>query len=213
VPDRAVRPVVLRNGVEIDDPLGVVLHLAGAFRPPAAGDMAGSAAAAFREADLRLANRNGARISALQIGVILERRRAIEKALRAIAPDSSLMMRAAADEVPWAPMKALFDAFAEVKGVGFSKMTKALHPKRPALIPMLDSVVQSYLDGDDPGGEAGFGERAIALTRGYKRDLDANRVAMRRLRRELAKHGHAFTEVRILDLLIWSVAGVGGRSA
>ena len=29
-----------------------------------------------------------------------------------------------------------------IRGVGFSKMTKALHPKRPALIPMVDSVVQ-----------------------------------------------------------------------
>ena len=39
----------------------------------------------------------------------------------------------------------LFDAFAGISGIGFSKMTKALHPKRRALIPMLDSVVQLYL--------------------------------------------------------------------
>jgi hypothetical protein len=203
----APRPVILRNGLTIDDPLEVVLRLAAAFRPLAPSESARTAV--FGEADLRLANRNGARISALQIGVILERRGAIERALRAIAPDASLLRgggAAAAPEVPWAPLQALFDAFAEVKGVGFSKMTKALHPKRPALIPMLDSVVQSYLDGDDPGGETGFGERAVALTRGYKRDLDANRTAMRQLRRELTKHNHDFTEVRILDLLIWSVA-------
>jgi hypothetical protein len=30
-------------------------------------------------------------------------------------------------------------------GAGLSKMTKALRPKRPALIPMLDTVVQKYL--------------------------------------------------------------------
>jgi hypothetical protein len=87
-------------------------------------------------------------------------------------------------------------------------MTKALHRKRPALIPMLDSVVQGYLASDDPGeGSAGsFGERATALMRSYKRDLDRNRPALRGLRRELARRGHEATEVRILDLLIWSAS-------
>jgi hypothetical protein len=49
-------------------------------------------------------------------------------------------------------------------------MTKALHRKRPALIPMLDSVVQAYLTRDDPGtgSSASFGERATALVRSYK---------------------------------------------
>ena len=106
--------------------------------------------------------------------------------------------------MPWLPLRQLFDAFAEIKGVGFSKMTKALHPKRPALIPMLDSVVQKYLEGDDPGAQTSFGERTVGLVRGYKRDLDRNRAAVRALRRELARRGHGLTEVRILDLLIWS---------
>lgn len=48
-----------------------------------------------------------------------------------------------------------------------SKMTKALRPKRPALIPMLDTVVQKYLQDDDPGAQAPFGERALGLVRGY----------------------------------------------
>jgi hypothetical protein len=83
-------------------------------------------------------------------------------------------------------------------------MTKALHRKRPALIPMLDSVVQKYLEDDDLGVHAAFGDRALGLARGYKRDLDHNRAALRALRRELASRGYAITEVRILDLLIWS---------
>jgi hypothetical protein len=84
-------------------------------------------------------------------------------------------------------------------------MTKALHRKRPALIPMLDSVVQRYLEDDDLGADAPFGERAVGLVRGYKRDLHRNRAAMRAIREELAKRSYWFTEVRILDLLIWSV--------
>jgi hypothetical protein len=207
VRERSVRPVLLRGGVEIEDPLSVVLGLLDAFRPLAASEV--STSGSFAESDVRLANRNGARISALEIAVILERRRAIERALRAIGSDASLA--GAARAVPWHALRQLFDAFADIKGVGFSKMTKALHPKRPAMIPMLDSVVQRYLRADDLGDQAPFGERAVALVRGYKRDLDGNRSALRRLRDQLVQHGHALTEVRALDLLIWSIAAPPGK--
>jgi hypothetical protein len=186
--------------VDVEDPLKVVLSFLEAHWHLDASDP--SASTSFGESDLRLANRSGARISAPQIAAILERRPAIERALRAIAPDASLA--AAANAVPWLPLRQLFDAFADIRGVGLSKMTKALHRKRPALIPMLDSVVQKYLEDDDPGAHAAFGERALALVRGYKRDLDHNRAAVRALRQELASRGYRITEVRILDLLIWS---------
>jgi hypothetical protein len=196
-----VRPAVLRNSAGIEDPLGVVVGYIEAGWDFDVTDPSGPAV--FAEPDLRLANRAGARISAAEIATILERRRAIERALRAIAPGASLA--GATRSVPWVPLLQLFDAFADIRGVGFSKATKALHRKRPALIPMLDSVVQRYLAADDLGPDAPFGERALALVRGYKRDLDLNRVSLRAVSRELARRGHALTEVRMLDLLIWSV--------
>jgi len=195
------RQVALRNGASVEDPLGVVLGFLKPQMQLGASDPARPAS--FGEPDLRLANRGGARISAAEIAAILERRRAIERALRAIAPDASLA--GAADAVPWLPLGQLFNAFAGIRGVGFSKMTKALYPKRPALIPMLDSVVQRYLLGDDPGAQAPFAERALGLVRGYQRDLDRNQAVVREVRQELAGRGYGLTEVRILDLLIWSV--------
>jgi hypothetical protein len=51
-----------------------------------------------------------------------------------------------------------------------------------------------------------FGGRATALVRGYKSDLDRNRAALEEIQRELAGRGHRLTEVRILDILIWSVS-------
>jgi hypothetical protein len=66
---------------------------------------------------------------------------------------------------------------------------------------MLDSVVQQYLG--TPSAEP-FGERATELVRRYQQDLDRNRLALRELRRELARRDYRLTEVRILDLLIWS---------
>jgi len=196
----SIQPVVLRNGADIVDPLSVVLGFLERWHvdfSPA------SESASFAESDLRRANRGGARISAAEIGAILGRRRAIERALGAIAADASLAQ--AATSVPWLPLRQLFDAFADIRGIGFSKVTKALHYKRPALIPMLDSVVQKYLQDDDLGVKAPFGERALGLVRGYKRDLDLNRGALRAVRLEIARRGYGLTEVRILDLLIWSV--------
>ncbi len=194
----SVRPVVLRGGVAVEDPLSIVLGFLEAWRFEFG---AGSPPRSFGEIDLRLANRDGARISASEIAAILERRRKIEQALRAIAIDASLV--GSADTVPWLALRQLFDAFAGIRGVGLSKATKALHRRRPALIPMLDSVVQKYLADDDPGAQAPFGERALALVRGYKRDLDRNRAALSALRRELGP-GRELSEVRILDLLIWA---------
>jgi hypothetical protein len=195
------RPVVLRNDLRIDDPLKVVLGFLEAQWRFDVSDA--SRPASFDESDLRLANRAGARISAAEIAAILERRRVIERALAGIAPHASLT--AGQDEVRWTTLTQLFDAFAGIRGVGFSKMTKALHPKRPALIPMLDSVVQTYLKDDDLGAQASFGERALALVRSYKRDLDRNSAAIRAVRQEIATRGYGLTEVRILDLLIWYV--------
>jgi Family of unknown function (DUF6308) len=196
--------IILRGGVELENPLELALEFLEAYSSHEAYDSSGSAS--FDESDLRLANRGGARISATEIAAILERRGEIERALRKIEPDASLA--AATSSVPWLGLTRLFDAFAEIRGVGFSKMTKALHRKRPALIPLLDSVVQAYLTMGDlrtraPGS---FGERATALVRSYKRELDRNRSALRQLQGELASRTYRLTEVRILDLLIWSLS-------
>jgi uncharacterized protein DUF6308 len=193
-----VATVLLRDGTVVDDPLEQALAFVEAYGAP--GNDAEPNA--FGEPDLRRANRGGARISAAEIAAILERRGEIELALGALAPEAALT----AAVVPWAQLERLFDAFGGLKGVGLSKTTKALHPKRPAIIPMLDSVVQHYLG---PAAGDGFGEQATDLVRAYKRDLDRNRVALREVRRELAHRGHRLTEVRILDVLIWSASAAG----
>ena len=183
--------VALRDGTVVDDPLARALGFLEAYGAPGEDAAPGS----FGEPDLRAANRGGARISSAEIAAILERRAEIELALSAIPPGASLASRS----VPWADLTRLFEAFADIRGVGFSKMTKALHPKRPALIPMLDSVVQRHLT------QAGSGTpSATELVRRYKRELDGNRAALRELERALAARGYRLTEVRILDLLVWS---------
>jgi hypothetical protein len=188
--------IALRGGVEIDDPLGTTIGFVEAYPTYDSRD---SRPGSFDESDLRHANRGGARISAAQIAAVLERRGRIERALRSIVPEASL----AEESVPWLALTRLFDGFADISGIGFSKMTKALHPKRPALIPMLDSVVQAYLAVDEP--KASFGERATTLVRSYKQDLDRNLAALRQVQRDLVSRGYGpLSEVRVLDVLVWS---------
>jgi Family of unknown function (DUF6308) len=196
--------IVLRGGVEVENPLELAFEFLGAYSSSEVYDSPGPAS--FDESDLRLANRGGARISAAEIAAVLERRGEIERALRRVHPDASLAD--VTSSIPWIPLTRLFDAFADIRGVGFSKMTKALHWKRPGLIPMLDSVVQAYLTRVDlatrlPGS---FGERATALVRSYKRDVDRNRSVLHEIQKELASRDYRLSEVRILDLLIWSVS-------
>jgi hypothetical protein len=191
--------IALRGGLEVAKPLELTLEFLDAY--PNQESREPARPWSFAEGDLRHANRGGARISATQIAAILERREAIESALHEIEPTASLTARS----IPWAALTRLFDGFADIPGIGFSKTTKALHPKRPALIPMLDSVVQAYLLSPSGGS---FGDQATALVRSYKEDLDRNRAVLREVKRELARRGHELSEVRILDLLIWSLGSV-----
>jgi hypothetical protein len=196
-----MKTIVLRSGVEIENPLELALEFLAAYSSYETADPSGPRS--FDERDLRSANRGGARISTAEIEAILERRSEIERALCQIPPEASLAE--AESSIPWVPLTLLFSAFGDIRGVGFSKMTKALHRKRPALIPMLDSVVQAYLTRDDrPAHSGSFGEDATALVRGYKRDLDRNLSTLHWLQQELASRSYRLTEVRLLDLLIWS---------
>ena len=164
--------IILRRGVVVERPLDLALEFLTAYPGPEATEPS-SRHTSFDESDLRRANRDGARISAAEIAAVLERRGEIERALRKIPSDASLAE--AASSVPWIPLTALFEAFADIRGIGLAKMTKSLHRKRPALIPMLDSVVQAYLTSGDPGPTAAerFGDRATTLTRSYKQSWTA----------------------------------------
>jgi hypothetical protein len=206
--------IVLRSGFTIEDPLNTAL---GFFRTDAAyrvyDGLPVAADATISEPDIRVANCGGARISAAEVAALLERRAAFEAALARIPPPASLSNPD--DEIPWPALADLYGAAEGVRGVGLAKLTKFLHKKRPALIPMLDSVVVRYLRSVDelpPAGTA-LGELATALTRSFKRDLDPNLAAIRAVQRELAASGYELTECRLLDLFVWEHADPSGAAS
>src|SRR4249919_2637146 len=116
--------LILRGGVEVEGPLELALEFLEAYASYETYDPSGPAS--FDESDLKRANRGGARISASEKAAILGRRVEIQRALRDI--DSGASLTDATSSIPWIPLTQLFDCFADIRGGGFSKMTKALHP-------------------------------------------------------------------------------------
>ena len=101
-----------------------------------------------------------------------------------------------------------FGATEDVKPTRSDGGATVTHPRADASVATDGAVSPSpTIEGGAPTGcaQAPFTERAIGLVGGYKRDLDRNRAAVAAVRRHLTLAGHDVTDVRILDLLIWSI--------
>ena len=156
--------------------------------------------------DTGVANWLNARMSPIEIDAILERAPAIEAALAQIPPSATLT--AADEEIPWVALAELMAAFEGVPKVGLPRATKVLHKKRPALIPILDSVIERYLRSVDRIiRRGGFAVYAPALIRSYKRELDVALPTLRALQLELHARDIELSECRLLDLLLWGYSG------
>jgi hypothetical protein len=197
--------LVFRNGIQLLDPLRLAqlfLEADWSYRsydlvPTVPDDV-------LRREDIRVGNQIGARMSASEIDAVMERRGPIEAALKRIPGNASL--EAPSEEVPWEGLHDLFEAVSGIPGVRLPKVTKALHKKRPYLIPLLDSVVAGYLHSVDHIPTHQFAEEGTALVRSYKVDLDANRATISFVRASLAENGYQLTGCRILDLYTWAYA-------
>lgn len=200
--------LVLRNGVRIERPLESALEFVasdGSYQRYDRADVQQDDV--LTDSDIRVANAIIARMSPRVMAGISTRASAINAALARIPPSASLVADEA--DIPWAELVTLFRAMDDIPEVRLPRQTKVLHKKRPALIPILDSVVEGYLRQVDAprraGDEAAY---AVDLIRSYKRELDANLTALDSVRRELGQRGIDLTECRLLDLFIWAYSGV-----
>jgi hypothetical protein len=156
--------------------------------------------------DIAIANWMIARMSRRVMEGIYRRAAKINAALATIPPASTLTMRA--DGVPWEGLQALMRAIEGTPEVGLARATKVLHKKRPALIPILDSVLETYLRRIDGLRRAGdFAADAVELIASYKRELDASLPTLQALQAKLRNRGVELSEVRLLDLFLWGYSG------
>jgi hypothetical protein len=203
----ALPPIVLRNGALIEDVLETALEFVVHDGSYQSYDLASvEQDAVLTESDIRVANAMIARMSARAIADIFERAPVINAALAQIPPSASLAVTE--DEVPWRALEELMRAMDGIPEVRLARQTKVLHKKRPALIPILDSVLETYLrrvDGVIRTRDAALD--AVELVRSYKRELDTNLVAIQALQQELRGRGIDLTECRLLDLFLWAYSG------
>lgn len=195
-----------RNGVVLREPLSLaLLFLEHDHAYRTYDSHAIRLDAEWRREDAQIANRAGARMSSREIDALMGHAEAIEDALARIPGDQSL---AAPDgEIPWDAVHDLYAAFGGIPGIGLAKATKALHKKRPHLIPMLDSVVAAYLRSVEEIPVGDFADEALGLTRSYKVDLDANSDVLVSVQHGLNEQGYTLSLCRILDLYTWAYTG------
>jgi hypothetical protein len=157
----------------------------------------------------------GARFSNSLVENLLNKGNSITKALGQVSPGVSILD--SFEKIPWDALEGLFKTCI-MPGLGEANITKILHKKRPQLIPILDSVIQGYLDGlpaTHSNSPQSPEENIVFHIRQLQKDTDANRLTLL----NLAEH-FDLSVVRILDILIWThfakprwliVPGVSGK--
>jgi hypothetical protein len=200
-------PITLRSGVRIENPLQLAVDFVekdGSYQNYDLANVAHDDV--LTVADIRVANAMIARMSPRVMAGIYARASVINAALAEVPSTSSLA--SAEDAIPWPALEELMRAMDGIPEVRLARQTKVLHKKRPALIPVLDSVVESYLRRVDSVRRTGDPARdAVELIRSYKRELDENLKAIQALQRELRQRDIDLSECRLLDLFLWAYSG------
>lgn len=115
-------------------------------------------------------------------------------------PDQARLEEATDDQL--AAAGALLDLFTSARYVGIGKTTKVLHNKRPAFIPVLDSVVCDFLCKNFPHRLSGTSSLRDCLVL-FRDVLIAKGDALGEVQRTLAELGLIFSTARLLSHLIW----------
>ena len=151
--------------------------------------------------DIELGNRMVARMGPLVIQSVVGRTKTINSALECIAPGTRLCDKS----VTWSAIEKLFSATLGPE-IGPARATKILHKKRPALIPILDSVVVSYCkvacrDALRSENEA---SKMTAYVKAIKIDVDNNLDVLENI---IQASALKVTPVRAFDILLWAYSG------
>ncbi len=121
--------------------------------------------------------------------------------LLAQIPDRARLEDATKEQIDVAA--ELIDLFAAVPNLGRSKVTKVLYKKRPAFIPVVDSVVDDFMWKNLPHLiSSSSGTREILLA--YQHMLRTRKPALGKIQANLAAKGFDVSIARILSHVIWS---------
>lgn len=138
MPATHLPPLVLRNGVTIEDVLKRTREFVESDASYRKYDLAPVAQdSTLTREDIRVANWLIARMSPRVIDSILERRSAIGAALSLIPPTATLT--AADEEIPWPALAELMAAFEGVPEVGLARCTRSSESRSSGALSSLPS--------------------------------------------------------------------------
>jgi hypothetical protein len=112
----------------------------------------------------------------------------------------------------WDRARLLFDHFDRIGGIGLAKASKLLHIKRPYFYPVLDSFVVAEYGCWRPD------EKPDPCWAAVRNDLLLGATFLARIRERLNRHDEAallrqVSDVRLLDILAWSIHRFGLEGA
>lgn len=146
----------------------------------------------------------------------------IEARLQKIPPSLSIVD----EDIPWEALSELFNAFLSVEGFRCPRVSKILHKKRPALVPILDGkrVIKTYYQPVVEGcvneihtntkiARFALKQEALkyasvmtALVKAVRNDILLNRGVLENIQRPISFEGLSLTLPRIFDIILWEHA-------
>jgi hypothetical protein len=196
----------LQSGLTVEDPMSIVLGYVNAnvySRYDAVPVLHDNQ---LRQSEIELSRRLGSRISNRQVAMLCEQRDPVEAALADIPGYIDLLDVPFGEPIPGeAGISGAITAMCRIDGIKLAKSAKILHKKRPALIPILDTVVQMYYWPKWVPSVRGrsWGDYATTMIRMIHRDLYSIGEQLREIRHGLTNRGLIVSCCRILDILIW----------
>lgn len=133
---------------------------------------------------------------------IWENRKPVEDSLRRIG--SSASIADVVDKIPWDEVGHCVDGICRVPRAKLAVASKILHKKRPALIPMMDSVIIGYYSPLIQKQAGSLGQYAAHIMRVFRCDLLSVHDELEAMSTFATALGKPITVCRALEVLIWA---------
>jgi len=196
----------LKSGLEIPKPRELILGFVKSGYPIYDGVKV-AVDNELRVIEIALSIMLNSQISGNTGGEIYNRKKPIEEALKKIPADVDLLTILPGETIPGLEgIAEAVDEMCSIHRVKLSVSTKILHKKRPYLIPIFDSWVESQYYRLIPGhSNMEYGEYCNAMVRLVHEDMISVKQELLDLCKMLKKNGTPMTPLRVLNAMTWAV--------
>ena len=128
--------------------------------------------------------------------------------LSRISADISLLD----DNIPWDVLYDLFNVMCDIPDIAGAKATKVLHKKRPALIPVYDSLMEPCCKKLIPGWSGmSWAKALIEYCHLMRKEALVHQSEIIALSHQCAMSGWPVSPIRVLEILTWTELDPSGE--